>query len=126
MNGSKGIDIFWFGWDFIVSICDFKKVVILLGIVFSIWLRIFVIFLWLMFDNWMWVLSFFLCNLDVFLNFFESRGVYLLYIDFVVVYVNFFLYLVEWIFVDVLLFLFDYCLINVFLVYDMFELVIFL
>lgn len=74
----------------------------------------------------MWVLSFFLCNFDVFLNFFESRGVYLLYIDFVVVYVNIFLYLVEWIFVDVLLFLFDYCLINVFLVYDMFELVIFL
>lgn len=74
----------------------------------------------------MWVLSFFLCNLDVFLNFFESRGVYLLYIDFVVVYVNFFLYLVEWIFVDVLLFLFDYCLSNVFLVFDMFELVIFL
>lgn len=74
----------------------------------------------------MWVLSFFLCNLDVFLNFFESRGVYLLYIDFVVVYVNIFLYLVEWIFVDVLLFLFDYCLSNVFLVFDMFELVIFL
>lgn len=63
-------------------------------------------------DNWMRVSSFSPCNLDVFSNFFESRGAHSSHTDFVVVYVNILLHLVERIFVDVSPFLSDHCSIN--------------